>query len=198
MSEIEPPNQPRPTITKAAKLCKRFALGALAVLDLHLGHNRPVLRELIVTRTLKPLLNLKAWAYFIVAIVAIGGMGLWIAQAMHLEGAVSTRDLLLNYVTFVFALAIVGLIDVSFESQTTSDMRAMFLLVALFALYPVAYWGYMYFRGALPARIETEQLVLHCLPSALAWWIANASDPRFTMQAKPDVAAGGNPLKDIK
>lgn len=143
-------------------------------------------------RTLQPLRHPSFVIYFVVAVIVVGGAGVWLELITYLQAVAAKRCPSLDalrtaLVTFFPALAGCACLQLIWAEDHQRALRAFAILV-LFAVSILAL-----VLGLIPAIEHRTALFIGLFPSAIAlwiWWVANAKQPDLL---DPDAPTGGDP-----
>ena len=155
------------------------------------------LRREIVRRTIQPVHNVSLVVSLLIAVVALGGLGIWVEVVKLLLSLTSNANgILIALSTFFPALIGSASHHLMLASTDRSDkvfVSFSYLLLVLALLSVAAITIFFPTHLTLCYFIATISALL----SLWIWWIANGDDP--TYRSTPvDSAAGGNTERKLK
>lgn len=144
----------------------------------------------LLRRSLFPLPHISFFFYFLVAVVGLGGIGIWIeleALSRNMEKPPSLGSLRTALISFFPALAGTSCMQLIWSDESRKYLKsfstAMMIGAAMAAI--------MTARSTVSDSTALWVASIACLVALWIWWIANAFQKEFL--DPPDAAVGGDP-----
>ncbi|MDP3156602.1 MAG: hypothetical protein Q8N23_28280 [Archangium sp.] len=160
---------------------------------------RELIRLVIVDRFLTPYTFAGTLPYLVGVIAALGGAGVWLSQVMAAVGQAQPKDVALNIATYAFAIVFSAIGDLFInKDETNRVVRFNLFLISLVALAGCGWLTYsLVYKASPDSQVPWLTLFGVVAPVWLTWWLVNGIDPRFSMEAAPSAAMGGDPEQDL-
>ena len=141
--------------------------------------------------------------YDAIAIVLVGGLGMWLTLLLYSSGAAQPQEVCTAILTYSLAIVGMSMLDAFWREKPTRPIQILSVCIAFAAVWSPLRAAWMIFgpssrlAGAEVADPYSENIVFNLfrfiLPPAVCWLFVNGDDQRFAND--PQAAAGGNPLQ---
>lgn len=150
----------------------------------------------IISQFKTPCGHVTFWFYFVIAIIFLGGLGIWVEVLKALPKSTITDGLITSIFTYFPAVAAAAAIQIDLEQGKKNYVRS-FALASLFIIFVPA----IFQATGLIANRSWSLVIgaLFTLAALSLWWLANGKnlslhddfDPRDSLGADPGAAASG-------
>lgn len=153
------------------------------------------------------LIILRPYAVFynLLAVVLVGGLGMWLTLLLYSRGSARPQEVCLSILTYSLAIVGMSMLDAFWRERTTRPIQILSVCIAFAAVWLPLRAAWMFFGpssgqgGAEVADPYSGNVVLNVLRfillPALCWLFVNVEDQRF--ENDPAAAVGGNPLQPL-
>ena len=143
--------------------------------------------------------------YNMLAVVFVGGLGMWLTLLLYSRGSARPQEVCLSILTYSLAIVGMSMLDALWRDKPNRPIQILSVCIAFAAVWPPLSAAWMFFgpssgQGAAEVadpysgNVFFNGLRFILLP-AVCWLFVNVEDQRFDND--PDAAVGGNPLQPL-
>ena len=143
--------------------------------------------------------------YNVLAVVLVGGLGMWLTLLLYSRGSAQPQEVCLSILTYSLAIVGMSMLDTFWREKPNRPIQILSVCIAFAAVWSPLSAAWMFFgpssghagadvADAYSGNILFNGLRFSLLP-AVCWLFVNVEDQRFDND--PDAAVGGNPLRAL-